>query len=167
VTEAPIPFAPQNERPAEEVAGGFIPVRLGGQDFNLNVLSIRHNREWTRAFARTMEEIVTGVGNPESMEAVAVAVAANAETIMDQLIAYDASSVLPDREWIDTHATDREVYEAMKLVTAAAFPKGMDLMQLALLQISVKVRTMARTSSTPTSSSPPNTGGRRKRSKAA
>ena len=58
--------------------------------------------------------------------------------MMDLLIAYDqmgaeareTQPVLPEREWIDTHATDTECYEAMKRVTAAAYPFGPDLLRI-------------------------------------
>jgi len=159
-------------RPAEQVVGGFLYVKLGGELYELTVLPMKANRHWTAHLAETVRTVLGKVEPLDTADQVAEALAAQAETMMDLLIAYDAAGgkVLPDREWIDTHATDRECYEAMKRVTAAAYPFGPDLLHivpqfLPMLLDAVKQGSMAATvmwhSSTSMSSSPPSTAGRR------
>ena len=118
-------------RPDEQVAGGFLSVTLGGETFALRVLPIAANRKWTAHLASEIGAKLDNLDPIERADDVAALLAQQAETMMDLLIAYDVDSVLPEREWIDTHATDTECYEAMKRVTAAAYPFGPDLLRIA------------------------------------
>lgn len=157
-------------RPDEQVAGAFLVVRLGGQDFTLKVLPLSANRIWTAHLASEVRSKLNALGPIDSADQVAQVLAGQATTMMDLLIAYDATGAkaLPEREWIDVNATDGEVYEAMKRVTAAAYPFGPDLLRIVpelvpmLMQsltkgIAVAAVTMA--SSRRTSSAPPSTAG--------
>lgn len=164
-------------RPDEQVAGGFLVVTLGGQAFTLKVLPIAANRKWTAHFAETVKSTLGELAPLASADEVADGLARQAETMMDLLIAYDAAGdkVLPEREWIDTTATDRECYEALKRVTAAAYPFAPDLLRIVpefvpmLMQSvtqGVAIATVAITSSRSTKPSARSTAGRRASSKA-
>lgn len=125
-------------RTDEDIIGARVSVTLGGQAYDLPVLSMAANREWTHEFARQIRKKLSEVGPLTTADEVATEVARSSETMMDLLISYDQAGaafkgtqpVLPDRDWIDTHATDTECYVAMKLVTVAAFPPAPDLMQI-------------------------------------
>ena len=170
------PFAASEPRPDELQVARQIPVELGGQGFTLSVLPIARNREWTALFASEIRAKLGEIPPLESADQVATMLAAAAEQMMDLLIAYDAagSQRLPEREWIDTNATDREVYEALKRVTAAAYPFGVDLrvlvpefvpMLMQSISRGVQAAALRMASSQPTSSSQPSTAGRRRKSK--
>lgn len=119
-------------RPDEQVAGGFVAMRLGGKSFNVKALPMALNRKWTSHLADTMRDVLGHIEPIESADQVARLLAQQATTMMDLLIAYDdlGDKVLPEREWIDTTATDTECYEAMKRVTAAAYPFAPDLLRI-------------------------------------
>ena len=159
-----------------------IPVVLGGQGWSLSVLPIRANREWVALFNEQVRGKLNAVGPLESADQLADLIVASAETMMDLLIDYDRigakaweqDPVLPEREWIDTHATDGEVYRAIKLVTAAAFPPGVDLRTLIPDLMPLLMESLSRglavgmvALSRSTSSAPPSTAGRRQKSSAA
>ncbi len=159
----------------------MIPVVLGGQGWSLSVLPIRANREWTRAFSNAISAKMAEIGPVESTDQLADALAASSEVMMDLLIAYDAigataleqSTALPEREWIDTHATDRECYEAMKKVTAAAYPTAPDLLRIAPQVMPAILESLSRgvgigiaALSRLTNGQPRSTAGRRTRSSA-
>lgn len=157
-------------RPDEQVAGGFLVVRLGGQAFTVKVLPVSANRRWTAELASKVRTQLGALPPLDSADQVAIVLAGQAETMMDLLIAYDAAGnkALPERDWIDDHATDGEIYEAMKRVTAAAYPFGPDLLRIVpelvpmLMQSvsrGVTVAAMNIASSRSMSSSPPSTGG--------
>lgn len=146
-------------RPNGEVG---LEIVLGGEPYRLPVLSMRRNREWSEKYSAVLSGIVDGIGEPKNLTEVAAIVNSHATSFMDMLIAYDYSGVLPDREWIDTHATDGEVYSAIQQVTVAN-PFGRNLMELALMQAAQKVRASLRRSS----GSATSTAGRRRKSKAA
>jgi hypothetical protein len=124
-------------RPDEQVAGGFIVMRLGGQSFEVKVLPIAQSRRWL-ADAKTAIVAMKGTAEGlESFEDVADFIAGQSVAMMDLLISYDRIGVvnggkkaLPDRRWIDTHATDGEVYDAWKRVTAATSPLAQEALRI-------------------------------------
>ncbi len=154
-------------RPDEEVAGGYISATLGGQAKSLPVLSVAQNRTWKSQFDTTVTQIGASAESDDFDEIVR-ALSDSIEKMLDLLIAYDQTSSLGGREWIDQHATDREVYETFKKVTDAAFPFGFDLMARMLGELRQSLaRKATGVGSKSTSSSAPSTGGRPRRSKAA
>ena len=124
-------------RPDEQVVGGFIAMRLGGQSFEVKVLPIALSRRWlgdAKAAIVAMKGTAEGL---DSFEDVADFIAGQSTAMMDLLISYDRIGVvnggkkaLPDRRWIDTHATDGEVYEAWKRVTAATSPLAQEALRI-------------------------------------
>ena len=169
-------------RPDEQVVGAFVPITLGGKEYQLAELPRRANREWQSLLTDEVRKTLAAVGPLDTADEVIDAIADSAELMMDLLIAYDAAGakawsevhgtdhapVLPERDWIDTHATDRECYESIKAVMQVAFPTGADLLRLVpelrpmLLQAfsrGVAAATVAMVSSRSTSSAPPPTDG--------
>ena len=125
-------MAPTPLRPDEQVAGGFLTMSLGGQHFELKVLPMALSRKWL-AEAKSMIESLKGTAEGlDSFEDVADFIAGQSEMMMDLLIAYDAlgNKALPEREWIDTHATDGECYEGWKRVTAATSPLAQEALRI-------------------------------------
>ena len=164
--------------------GSFVPITLGGKEFSLRELPRRANREWQAHLTSEVRKAMAASGPLETADEVIQALADSAELMMDLLISYDAAGkawpghtpVLPDREWIDTTATDRECYEAIKKVTGAAYPFGADVLRIVpelrpmILQavskgVAAAAIAMAATSSRSTSSARPSTGGDRSTSK--
>lgn len=166
-------MAPTPLRPDEQVAGGFLYVTLGGQEYELRVLSMAQNRKWIAELRTTVARILGETPSLDGIEDFIDLLATNSEAEMDLLIAYDnlgAEPVLPEREWIDSHATDREVYEGVKRAAAAAFPKGPDLLRIVpdllpmLMQAvskGVAAAAIAMASSKPMNGSQPNMAGPR------
>jgi hypothetical protein len=119
-------------RPDEQVAGGVRVMRVGGQDFEVRVLPIALSRKW---LAESKAAIVKMKGTAEgldSFEDVADFIAGQSIAMMDLLLAYDAlgNKALPEREWIDTTATDGEVYDSWKRVTAATSPLAAEALRI-------------------------------------
>lgn len=157
--------------------GAFVPITLAGKEYRVAELPRRANREWQRLLGDETRRTLADAGPLESVDAVIDAIAASADQMLDLLIAYDAAGVtwpshqpvLPERDYLDTHATDRECYEALKKVTGVSFPFGADLLGLlpeirpALVQAvsrGVAAATVAMVTSLPSSSSArPNTAG--------
>lgn len=168
--------------------GAYVPITLGGKRFEVAELPRRANRRWQSLLTEGIRDRLKALGPLDTADAVIDAIADAADLQMDLLIAYDQfgaaawsevrtsplDAVLPDRDWLDTHATDRECYEAIKLVTVASFPSMPDLVRIVpefvpMLMRSVQqgVAVAAVALSRSTSSAPPNTGGSRTKSKTA
>lgn len=156
--------------------GAFIPITLGGKVYKLAELPRGANREYQVRFKAAVYGAMEATGPLDTMDEAIDAIAASADLMLDLLLAYDVAgaagwerpAVLPDREWIDSHATDRECYESMKVVLQAVFPPVGDLLSLLpelrplLLQAiskGVAAATIAMTSVPSTSSVLPSTDG--------
>lgn len=163
--------------------GAYVPITLAGKPYQLRELPRRANRQWQAHLTIEVRKAMASSDPLETADEVIDALAASGDLMLDLLIAYDASgaeaweipTVLPDREWLDTRATDRECYEAIKKVTGVSFPFGADLLRIIpeirpmLLQAvskGVAAAAIALTTSSPsTSSAPRNTRGDRSTSK--
>lgn len=157
--------------------GAFVPITLGGKEFRLAELPRRANRDFQERLKADITDALKHTGPLDTIDEVMDAIAEAAELWMDLLIAYDEvgaeawnrATVLPERDWIDTTATDRECYESIRKVTGYVFPFGKELMQLVpelrpmLLQAvsrGVAAATVAMvTSSRSMNSAPPSTAG--------
>jgi hypothetical protein len=119
-------------RPDDQVAGGFIVMRLGGQSFEVKVLPIALSRKWLGDAKNAVTAMKGTAEGLESFEDVADFIAGQSVAMMDLLLAYDAlgNKSLPEREWIDTTATDGEVYDAWKRVTAATSPLAQEALRI-------------------------------------
>lgn len=161
--------APTPLRPDEEVAGGYISATLGGQARSLPVLPRAENREFQRVYKERVGQTIKSAGELNDLEDVIQLMSASIDEMMEVVLIYDKTGALGGREWIDTHATDREIYELFKKVTHAAHPFGQDLVAAIPDLRAMLLRSMLRAAagSPSTSSSPPSTAGRRKKSRAA
>lgn len=171
-------------RPDDEVVGSYVPITLAGKSYNVRELPRRANREWQTHLTTEVRKAMAGSDPLETADEVIEALAASADLMLDLLLAYDQAGkawsghtpVLPDREWLDARATDRECYEAIKKVTGVSFPFGADLLRIIpeirpmLLQAvskGVAAAAIAMTSARSTSSARRSTGGTRNTSKPA
>lgn len=162
--------------------GAFVPITLGGNEYRLRELPSRANREWQSHLTKEVRAALTDIGPLETADEVIQAIADQAELMMDLLISYDVAGKawpghtpqLPSREWIDTHATDRECYEAIKKVTGVSFPFGADILKLVpeirpllinAVSRGVAAAAIAMTSSRSMSSAPLSTAGTQSTSK--
>ena len=119
-------------RPDDQVAGGFLVLRLGGQDFEVKVLPMALSRKWLTDAKSAVSKMKGTAEGLESFEDVADFIAGQSEAMMDLLLSYDAlgDKVLPEREWIDNHATDTECYDGWKRVTAATSPLAQEVLRI-------------------------------------
>jgi hypothetical protein len=166
------------------VVGAYVPITLAGKSYQLRELPRRANREWQDLLTAEVRKAMSNSGPLETADEVIEAVAASADLMLDLLLSYDAAAeaattskpVLPDREWLDTRATDRECYEAIKKVTGVSFPFGADVLRIIpevrpyLLQavskgVAAATVGLIKTSLPSTSSAPPSTDGGRSSSK--
>jgi hypothetical protein len=165
--------------------GAFVPITLAGKSYNLRELPRRANREFQALVAAEVRKAMAESPVIDTADEAMDAIAQAGELWLDLFIAYDVAGkawpghtpVLPDREWINDRATDRECYDALKKVLAVSFPPGADLLRLLpelrpwLLQAvsrGVAAATVAMTASyRSTSSAPPSTRGDRSTSKPA
>lgn len=159
------------ERSAEDIAAGRIRLTFGVRDearpVDLFVLPIAGNRKWVERCNASVGGVWDTFDSVDQKQ-VLTWLAQQTEPMLDLLAAYDVHGDLPDREWLEDHATDQQVLSAFLGVCAAAHPLAVsvidaistnsELMHLALVALSSAF-------SAPTNTAPASTAGSRKRSK--
>jgi hypothetical protein len=145
VTDAP-------ERAAEDILGRTVRLTLGRREWVLPVLTIAGNRRWKSTLDGQLSSVLTALRKsggkvPRLYEVLQGQV----DQMVDLLIAYDETHVLPEREELLETAYEDELMAAIQEVWRAANP---------LVAMAARNATMmAAASSMPTSSPPPSTAG--------
>jgi hypothetical protein len=159
------------ERTFEDILSGRIVVKLDGQDYILPVLGRRETRAWRAKLVERLGVLFTDLG--DNVSAMLGTLTASSDRMVEMLRLYDGTGVLPDDEALD-EATDPEILVAFLSVGAAAFPEVAAVIEgFRRLPENVKsemigaMRSEIETSASPSSSSPPSTAGRRRKSKAS
>lgn len=146
------------DRDPEDVLAGVVRVSLGGVGYVLPVRSIRANREWKSALeagtAAVAQRLVEAGGD---LPAVLEAAEEGIEPLIDALVSY-APSVL-SKDVIESIEPDAsmDVIAALSEVWRAASPLVVSLLRSTMVEYP--------DSSTPSSTSPTPTAGRRRKSK--
>jgi hypothetical protein len=119
--------------PAEEEAiltRAGIRIVLGGHVKFVAPLTIDRNREWKKGLA---ERIGAGWASiavtADDWTNLITTVAAMSDQHIDLLLAYDEAGSLGGAEWINGHATEREVWNGLKAVLDEAFPHLAELLR--------------------------------------
>lgn len=137
-----------------------IRITLAGESYELPVLSIRENREWKAQLNARTAALISALDDTDDLPAVLTVLSNQVDDLLEMLVAYDLTGVLPPRDEIESIRPDptNEIFEAVKEVFKAANP-----------QVGISLETVAaampETSLPPTSTPPPPTAGRRRKSK--
>lgn len=113
-------------RTAEDVLGAILPVTIGGQPRVLPVLPIGACRVWRSGLASAVDQ---GIGKMSLGDLADGGEVLNAigDQVLDLVIAYDTSAALGGREYLESHATDAELYAIFRRMLEVSFPFVRDL----------------------------------------
>ncbi len=121
-------------RSQEERAGGFIRCSVAGSTRNLPTLKIRAERAWRDTLANAIGSMEMEVdlkvlmgGGIEAYEAVAGMANVPATTVLELVLAYDATGALGGKEYLEENADSGQLYEILKLILGVVFPFVSDL----------------------------------------
>lgn len=143
-------------RSAEDLFAERVRVQLGDREYILPVLPMGPEEEWKASLDRSLD---AALANVDDFAQVANALDAYPDKLLDALIAYDRSGVLPPREEIAATTTKLGLLRAVLGVRQAANP----LVGIGFALIATGAR-QANASSRRSSSQRRSTGGRRARS---
>ena len=150
-------------RPAEALLSRTIRFSIGGTEYTLPVRSIKANREWKETVNAGTAGILSGLeASGDNIAALLNVLSNQIDPLLDALLSYDQTGVLPSREEIEAIEPDcsLEIVAAVQEVWRAANP----LVATAVEQAKTG-EAMTNGSSRPTSSPRPSTAGRPRRSK--
>lgn len=99
-----------------------VPLVLGGQAFGVRVRSRASNRVWQDQVKTGLGEKFAALEGIEGTEELWTYLGDSSDVLLDLVIRYDETNVLPAREWIDDNATEHEVLEAFMTLGEQSFP---------------------------------------------
>lgn len=152
------------DRPAEDILGRVVHVTLGGQVYDLPVLTIAGNKRWKAQLDQQMTSLLNGLEGVQDTEATGKLLALlgqQVDDMLDLLYAYDTSGLLPARDVLEETTYESELLTAVREVWQAANPFVVG----GIVAMAAALETSAPASSEPTSTPPPPTAGRRRASK--
>jgi hypothetical protein len=147
-------------RSAEDVLSRTVRLSFGGREFTLPVLTIAGNRRWLARVDAELGRVLDGLRARGQTPDLLGVLNGQIDQMLDLLIAYDTSNVLPPRDELAELAYEPELLKAIQEVWRAANP----LVAIALSRLHLEAVTSD--SSAPTSSPPRPGAGRRRRSTA-
>jgi len=116
-------------RSAEDILAGRVRVLLGGVVYELPVLARGASRAWRERlderFAR-LGSLLEAAADDASQ--VLTLLLAETDAMLDMLVAYDQTGVLPDRDALDAIASDAEILRSVIEVWRAANPLAATLL---------------------------------------
>jgi hypothetical protein len=150
-----------SDRPAEDILGRVVHLKLGTQVFDLPVLTIAGNKRWKAQLDTTLTSLLDGVENTDLSDTTALLGALSRQTdeLVGLLISYDTSHVLPTLEELEEIAYEDQLIAAVREVWRAANPFVVGALEAAAAALQESA------SSAPTSTSQRPTAGRRKTSR--
>lgn len=111
------------ERSAADIIAGRIRVVLADIPYDLPVLSRGASRRWLETLDTSYAALgATLDAAGDDTPAILAAIYSQQQSLLDMLISYDQTGVLPDRAHIDEYATDAEIFRAVVEVWRAASP---------------------------------------------
>jgi hypothetical protein len=144
-----------DNRTDEQKLRGVLPLRWGGEFREIPTLKRGPAREWKDKLAEMVGEV--GGLSVGAIESISAAGNMAGDRMLDLVMAYDASGLLGDREWVDAHVDDLEVYAAFRSLLEVSYPFVTDL-RAALAEVR-GMGAMAVPNAVP-SASPASTNGR-------
>ena len=111
----------------EIIARRGVSVVLGGIRKDVPALVIEANEAWQLLLARRVGEEWTSLDVTADWTDLIALVSQSIPLMIELVVAYDAEGHTGGAEWIRSHATPEEVYEAFKGVLGASYPFARDL----------------------------------------
>jgi len=113
-------------RTEEEIVAGLLSVTVGAIRKPLRVLTMRESRVWKAGLVQAIGGNLATM-NLAGVEDVAPFVDAAADRILDLVVAYDVDGSLGGRDWLESKASDAEVYAVFRRCLEVSFPFVRDL----------------------------------------
>jgi hypothetical protein len=111
------------ERSASDIIAGRIHVVLAGVPYDLPVLPRGASRAWLETLDTSFVDLGAALeAAGDDTPAILQAIFAQQQSLLDMLLSYDQTGVLPPREHLDEFATDVELFRALMEVWRAANP---------------------------------------------
>ena len=109
-------------RPVEDILAERVRLLIGGEVFDLPVLTIAENRAWKERSDRELGLFIATITLTDDLSEVMERFDGYDDTLMNLLLSYDSTGVLPPREVIEEGLTPLGLFRAVCEVWRAARP---------------------------------------------
>jgi hypothetical protein len=106
----------------EQVLAGLLTVTVGGMEKSMPTLPIRDAREWRKRLAAEVAPIAGLQIDANDWADMPAKLQLAEDTMLDLIVAYDRTSALGGREWLEEHAWPRELGPIFTACVEAVFP---------------------------------------------
>jgi hypothetical protein len=113
-------------RSEEDVLAAILRVTVGGRERELPVLTIAAARAWKAELVKALAGRI-GEMRFDSIEDTGAVASAVGDQMLDLVVAYDTSSALGGKAYLEAKATDAEMYLAFRSILEVSFPFVRDL----------------------------------------
>lgn len=112
-----------NGRPAGDLLSRVVRITLGGVEYALPTLPIAGNKRWkSQLDARLTGLVEAASAGGDDLEAILAALSTQVDDLIELLLSYDTSGVLPPRERLEETVYEDELLAAVQEVWRAANP---------------------------------------------
>jgi hypothetical protein len=153
-----------NGRSAGDVLSRVVRLKFGETEYELPVLTIGGNRRWQKELDSRLSGLLNALQKGgDDIPAIFAALGAQTDDLLELLISYDTTSVLPDRQTLEDTIYEDELLKAVQEVWRAANPLVAMTVETTM---TVETDVAQESESSPPTSSPRRNGtGRPKRSR--
>ncbi len=109
-------------RPVEDILAERVRLIIGGQAYDLPVLTIRDNRAWRERMDLALARLVIGLSSADDSDTILELFDGNEHIWMDLLVSYDHTGVLPPIDEIEAGMTPMGLVRSVLEVWRAARP---------------------------------------------
>lgn len=113
-------------RTEDEIVAGTLTVSLGGVKKSVRILSIREARVWKLALVNAVGQDVAGM-RLDGAGDIAPLLDTATDKMLELVVGYDVDGSLGGREWLETKATDAELYAVFRRFLEISFPFVRDI----------------------------------------
>lgn len=111
-----------DERSKEDILAGVLRIVVGGQEKLVPTLKLRAVREWQAKVAEKIGLIRPTLAPDPSADTFHNVMSMTLDGILDLVVAYDQTSALGGREWLEDHADPAQLYAAVVQMGQVTFP---------------------------------------------
>lgn len=118
----------------EDRLAGFLRLRLGGVEVQIPTLPIRPAHRWLEQLNAKLDDLAASVSDDERQQALVRLATQTTDSAVDLIAGYDRAGVIAGGvEWLQEHATPREIHDALSVMREEAIPFGEEVTMMGLM----------------------------------
>lgn len=118
------------QRTPEDILAGILRINVGGHEKRVPTLPMNASAEWQEALGAQLGGFARNLSTDQSADSLMGFARFTQQAILDAVVAYDRTSALGGREWLEETADPAQLYIAFRQMAAVVFPFVSDVRSL-------------------------------------